>query len=193
MLRKLWTRFCLRGLHYSDRHEKLDSLYLLRDPWGMETEKEKFRFDETNRLIETHIGGVETLLEIGCGEGHQSQKLQQLSNTFYGLDVSERAVQRARERVDQGTFGVGDVFNCKMLQDVPRFDLVVACEVLYYMQDVSAAITRLSELGRWCFVTYYQGQFDKMDQYFISKPHVQTEIFQFEETSWKAVWWQNDK
>ena len=65
MLRGLWSRISLRGVHYSDRHGRLDSLYRIRDPWGMETEREEFRFKETNRLIKTHIGHVATLLEIG--------------------------------------------------------------------------------------------------------------------------------
>ena len=36
-----------------------------------------------------------------------------------------------------------------------RYDLVVACEVLYYMRDIPAAIDQMSRLGRACFVTFF--------------------------------------
>jgi hypothetical protein len=40
----------------------LKALYLVRDPWGMESPSETFRFSETNRLIGDQFGPVDRLL-----------------------------------------------------------------------------------------------------------------------------------
>jgi hypothetical protein len=50
----------------------LKALYLVRDPWGMESPSETFRFSETNRLIGDQFGPANRLLELGCSEGYQS-------------------------------------------------------------------------------------------------------------------------
>jgi len=57
------------------------------------------------------FGRVSSLLEIGCGEGHQSAQLQLVCDRLTGLDVSGRAVKRARGRCPGGEFLVGDVFS----------------------------------------------------------------------------------
>src|ERR1700690_629579 len=142
-LRNVWTRAMLRGIHYRDRHARFDQLYKLQDPWHMDTESEKFRFEEKNRLIRMKVRPIETLLEIGCGEGHQTAKLAELCKNIYAIDISGRAVERAKQRCAQASFGVGDVFSAPILKSMPRVDLVVACEVLYYMSDVPAVLARM--------------------------------------------------
>lgn len=153
---KLWRRYALRTIGANDNHAGLDKLYALPDPWRMNSAQEQSRFAQTNALIEQRCGRVGTLLEIGSGEGHQSEHLARLCDQLYGLDVSERAVDRAAQRLPQGRFGVGE------LQALPwpappagKYDLVVACEVLYYMSDIDAAVHRMSQLGRACLVTFF--------------------------------------
>ena len=68
-LRKQWARLVLHDIHFSDKYDRLDALYRIRDPWEMDTEPQRFRFRETNRLIDEHFGRVGSLLEVGCGEG----------------------------------------------------------------------------------------------------------------------------
>jgi trans-aconitate methyltransferase len=131
------------------------------------------------------------LLEVGCGEGHQSLKLLEICSHLYGIDVSRRAVERATQRCPTGSFGVGDVFNSELLNIVPRFDLVVACEVLYYMKDIPATIARLSSLGRWCLVTYYERPSEQLDPHLTAIADVQTTALRYKATVWKAYWWQN--
>ena len=184
----MWQRIALRNIHYSDRHRRLDALYRMPDPWEMETERERFRFQETNRLIYRNIGRPVRLLEVGCGEGHQSQELLKTCDRLVGIDVSRRAVQRSAERCPHATFRVGDVLSCNPLE---RFDLVVACEVLYYMQDVASAIERISDLGQWCLVTYFDVHADRLDPYLEGIPEVKSDRFHYGDTGWKAFWWRN--
>ncbi len=190
-LRKQWARVALHDVHFADKHERLDTLYRIRDPWEMETEPQRFRFRETNRLIEEHFGRVGSLLEVGCGEGHQSEHLTKVCDELVGVDVSVRAVNRARARIPQATFAAGDIFTSELFAE-RRFDLVVACEVLYYVKDVPTALERLGQLGRSCLVTYYARPAKTLDPYVLAIPDVESEPVRYEESIWTVAWWRTD-
>jgi 2-polyprenyl-3-methyl-5-hydroxy-6-metoxy-1,4-benzoquinol methylase len=190
-LKGLWTRMMLRRIHYRDRHQKLDLLYSISDPWGMDGARERFRFEQTNRLIQREFGHVADLLEVGCGEGHQSQYLAQICDRLYGCDVSARAVERARKRCPTSTFSVGTLSDIA-IGGAPRYDLVVACEVLYYMSDIQAAIRIMSHLGRSCFITYYQTHQERLDRIIVPLQLGSRSVISNGDDSWIAVWWRND-
>jgi SAM-dependent methyltransferase len=189
-LRGLWKQVMLRHVHYRNRHEQLDMLYRIEDPWDLDSARERFRFEETNRLIQREFGHVASLLEVGCGEGHQSRYLAQVCDRLHGYDVSARAVERARKRCPSSTFSVG------ALSDIPddgvrRFDLVVACEVLYYIKDVRAAIQAMSRLGASCLLTYYQTQQEHLDRTIIPLQLGGRSVISNGDDTWIAVWWRN--
>ena len=187
-LRQQWARLALHGVQFSDKYSRLDNLYRIQDPWGMEGEREQFRFRETDRLILEQFGHVGAILEIGCGEGHQSQELLKVCDDLVGVDVSARAVERAKTRCPGATFVAGDIFTSDFLQG-RRFDLVVACEVLYYIQDVAAALSRFQELGDAALVTYYDLHAQRLDPYVLAAPQVGTSKVTFESASWSVAWW----
>ena len=191
-LKKIWMRLILRGTRYSNGYKKLDAFYIINDPWHMDSPSEQYRFKETNRLILENFGAVRSLLEIGCGEGHQSLHLQQVCDRLTGLDVSDRAVGRARRRCPRDEFLVGDIFSLAVGAKAP-FELVVACEVLYYMSDVPAALGRIQALGRNCFLTYFAGEMETLDSQVLSLPGAVSKILQFEQSRWRAVWWRGDQ
>jgi hypothetical protein len=68
-------------------------------------------------------------------------------------------------------------------------DLVVACEVLYYMKNIPAALNRISQLGRACFATYHDGRSKLLDPHFSSISNRQKSTFRFGDSCWRAVWW----
>jgi SAM-dependent methyltransferase len=191
ILQNLWKRAILRGIHYRDRHERFDQLYRIEDPWHMNTEAEQFRFLETNRLIEANFGRVKTMLEVGCGEGHQSAKLSEICGTLYAIDISARAIERASRRCRKVQFSVGDIFSAPILKTLPEVDLVVACEVLYYMRDLESVIRRMEQLGRWCLVTYIMEQDTELGPALapISQAHDTT--LRYNDLTWRAVWWKS--
>jgi 2-polyprenyl-3-methyl-5-hydroxy-6-metoxy-1,4-benzoquinol methylase len=186
--RKLWRRITLRHVAFSDNYDGLNSLYLLPDPWGMETEKEIHRFNETNRLIQKNFGGIDRLLELGCAEGHQSERLQQVCNRLYGVDVSQRAIVRARKRCQGAIFDQGDIFSAQAIQGI-KFDLVVACEVLMYIKDVEATLERMSNIAKGGLVTYLTIFSEALDPFFERVSQNQKADIRFGGTHWKAVWW----
>jgi len=181
----------LRDVRYSNNYRKLDAVYRMGNPWGMTSSAEQFRFTETNRLILREFGRVQSLLEIGCGEGHQSLYLQDVCDSLTGLDVSARAVRRACRRCPQANFLVGDVFSQEVSALAP-FDLVVACEVLYYISDLAATLQRLRIISRSCLLTYFEGERETLDRYvgeFLPGTH--SEIIAFEQLRWHALWLHN--
>jgi SAM-dependent methyltransferase len=190
-LRDYWMRLALRGVHYANRARTLDTLYVVEDPWQMRSAKEQARFGWTNQLIADHLTPLDTILEIGCGEGHQSQYLTRLCRRLYAIDVSARAVRRARRRCPGGRFAIGDPFTFRLWDMPPAVDLVVACEMIYYVKDIPRFLARISQLGRACLVTYYEGQAPSLDPHFAALPRCERTQFRFEGTTWIAVWWHN--
>ncbi|HEU0215511.1 MAG TPA: SAM-dependent methyltransferase [Stellaceae bacterium] len=191
-LRRYWVRMALRRVHYADRADKLNRLYCVEDPWRMDSAREQARFAWTNELIATHLSPLDSVLEVGCAEGHQSQYLSRVCRQLYGVDVSRRAVRRAERRCPAGTFAVADPLGVWPVQMPVKVDLVTACEVLYYVTDIAPFLARLSELGRTCLVTYYQGQAPALDPQFAAMSHCRRDRFCFDGMEWHAVWWPTD-
>jgi SAM-dependent methyltransferase len=188
-LKKTWRRLVLRGARYAGNYRRLDASYVIRDPWSMRSAPEQFRFKETNRLLLETFGRVTSMLEIGCGEGHQSTYLRQVCARLTGLDVSGRAVTRARGRCPQAEFVVGDIFAPQVTLSAP-YDLVVACEVLYYMADVPAALGQIRSLGRNCLVTYLTAETETLDRHAArALPGARFALLQFGGYQWRTVFW----
>ena len=155
LTRKVWRRIALRNLTASDNHRQLNRLYAVPDPWHMESAREQFRFEITNEIVQSKVGRVGTVLELGCGEGHQSRHFAALCDQLYCLDVSPRAVERARKRVPGALIEVGTLPKVPWSPPGGRFNLVAACEVLMYMSDIPSAVRSMSELGDSCLVTFF--------------------------------------
>ena len=190
LMAKLWRRYALRELSASDNHVGLQRLYALPDPWDMRSEREQSRFKQTNALIEELVGRLGSILEIGCGEGHQSTHLALLCNRLDGIDVSERAVQRARMRAPLCRFGVGEVSALPWTLPVgERYDLVVACEVLYYMSDVDAALRAMSQQGRACLVTFFGPSARMVAPRLVGLPGMKRGWFYHEPYVWLWAFW----
>ena len=183
-------KFALRGTGNGDNHARLDVAYKVRDPWNMESPLEHARFQATGTLIANTFGHVGSLLEIGCGEGHQSEHLAKQCDRLYGLDVSATAVERARARVPAAQFAAADIHSHPWVDQ--RFDLVTAFEVIYYMKDVRAAIERMSVLGRTCMITCYAPTLARIAGELDRIPGAQRTWIFHGSTVWLVVWWRND-
>src|SRR6266404_6058674 len=49
------------------------------------------------------------ILELACGSGLLAEKLRGHTRRFHGLDLAHNAIARAKARVPEFTFAVGDV------------------------------------------------------------------------------------
>jgi SAM-dependent methyltransferase len=190
-LRNIWFRALLRGLHYSDRHQQFDTLYKLENPWSMDSLVDQARCQQTNELITREFGHVGRLFELGSGEGHQSCWLLRVCDNLYGREISTRAVIRARKRCPEATFTIGDLGTSLDEAEKDPFDLVVACEVLYYMSDPQAAVARLSSMGRACLVTYFHTQQERIEREVTFPAGANRSTIRHADVFWNAVWWRN--
>ncbi|MEZ4403797.1 MAG: class I SAM-dependent methyltransferase [Kofleriaceae bacterium] len=190
VVRRAWMKYALRKVRQNDAHDRLDLAYTMPDPWHMASAQEQARFVETNALIERALGDhFGTLLEIGCGEGHQTQYLAALAGEVTGLDVSANAIARARARLPDVEFAVGDVYAQPWADAVGKFDLVTACEVIYYMSDMPKFLRTIDRLGRACLVTYFAPAARKVEAHVQAMPGVETGGFRFHDVEWIAAWW----
>jgi 2-polyprenyl-3-methyl-5-hydroxy-6-metoxy-1,4-benzoquinol methylase len=191
-VKSLWIRWVFHGARYGVGRRAFEVLYAVSDPWRMTSAREKYRFEQTNRIIEEEIGRSRTLLEIGCGEGHQTAHLVKLADRVHAVDISKMAITRARAAVPRASFDVADLFTCPRLADGSKYDLAVACEILYYIEDVESALVKLNELGRHCLVTYFQRETAQLDPLLARVPGMQSRMIEHDGLGWKVVWWSSD-
>ena len=118
-------------LYFTEEH--FEKLYQKKpDPWNYENyefEKEKYQ-----KTLEAIPREVQTIWEIGCSEGIFTQLLLKKGKEVVGVDISETALSRARERLKD----YSDKIHLQKL-DITRedlngtFDLILASEILYYL------------------------------------------------------------
>lgn len=155
-LGELWRSIILRNTGFSGAYRKLRLLYSLEDPWEMASEREQHRFAATSAqlaMIEPKHGSV---VELGCGEGHQSLHLRALCERLHGVDLSSAAVARARARCPWAQFSVAKVEAVPDLLTGERVDLITACELLYYLREPERLLPKLQAVTRRIYVSNYR-------------------------------------
>lgn len=75
-------------------------------------------------------GKFKRALEVGCAEGHFSQRLVRRCEAVVCLDISEIALSRAKKAAPQAEFVRADI---RSYEPSGQFDLIVLGDVLYYL------------------------------------------------------------
>jgi cyclopropane fatty-acyl-phospholipid synthase-like methyltransferase len=190
--RRLWMKYALRGVGGADNHSRLDLAYSVEDPWNMASALEQARFEATNRIVAAAFGRPASILELGCGEGHQTEYLAKLSDEVYGVDVSPQAVDRARRRLPAAQFATADIFSQPWGETPQRFDLVTAFEVLYYLSDPAATIAQMRKLGRNGIVTFFAPAAGRIGPHLADIPGLQKDWIFHGGTAWLVGWWRDE-
>jgi len=117
------------------------------DPWGFETSPyERKKYERTLCVLQGRR--YQRALEVGCSIGVFTAMLAPLCDELRAVDVSERAVDAARERL--ACFPHVRVERRRLPEETPEgpFDLIVASEVLYYWPEevMLAALRRFEEV-----------------------------------------------
>jgi 2-polyprenyl-3-methyl-5-hydroxy-6-metoxy-1,4-benzoquinol methylase len=85
------------------------------------------------------------VLDLGCGEGVLLQQIPATASVDYtGIDLSQVAITEATKRIRDASlerFVCGDIEKFAAVNRSP-FDVIVFNEVLYYVADPSATVTR---------------------------------------------------
>jgi len=191
---RVFKRMMLHRSAFSGSYGKLRALYTLEDPWGMASEKEQYRFEETNRQLAGIAPKFPKVLELGCGEGHQTVFLARLADHISGLDVSEKAVLRAHKRYPGGVFKTGRMEDIGSLFPDERFSLVTACEVLYYARDPANTLSVLQGCADKIYVSNYNTTRAHDTRGLFSGPGWSSlPSIRYEDTVWECHLWQSDQ
>jgi SAM-dependent methyltransferase len=186
---RTWRRLMLRGATYGSAHGRLRLLYLLRDPWGMETPREGARFLRTLEILQRVRPRYDSILECGCGEGHQTAYLRRLTHRLTAVDISPVAIERARLRCPDVHFQVLAIEELNKTLYQKHFQMVVACEVLYYVRDPVSVITQLQSLGDYLFVTNFSERSGPMKDVFAAKGWCRLEDIVVNGVRWECHLW----
>ena len=103
------------------------------DPWKYTNPYEQTKYDFTFSLIPD---GINSALELACAEGHFTTQLSGKVQKLVAADISEVALERAKERCsDRTNISYKQIDLVK--DDISgSFDLIVCSEVLYYVGDI---------------------------------------------------------
>jgi len=190
--RLVWYRLVMGGAGQNDPFKQLNRMYMLKDPGRIDAPGEHPRHQETNRVLESVFGRVGTMLEVGSGEGVQSEYLSRLCDRLTGLETSPRAFKRAKKRVPTLDLLPGQLAQQTWAGEMGKFDVVVAAEVINHMGDVPAFLDNFSRLGRGCLVTFFAQNRSPLDPIVNAIPGVQTTMIRFGDKSEKqsvVAWW----
>lgn len=110
------------------------------DPWKFETSAyEAGKYDHT--IASLGPDRFERALEVGCANGVLTQRLSNICESIVAIDVSDTALQRARQRNLTSTHV--QFYNMPFPHQTPSgsFDLILLSEVVYYWSaaDIAAA------------------------------------------------------
>jgi protein-L-isoaspartate O-methyltransferase len=189
-LRKLWARLWLRRSRFGGRYGHLKALYAVEDPWDLGSEREQTRHRLMNDLIRGLAPDCERLLELGSGEGLQTQHLLEVCGEVVGVEISPQAVARARQRCPQATFLVGRAEDLPTILPGQRFDVVTAFEVLYYAREPRPILDGLKTIGSTILVTNYMDVAQHMAGLFEGPGWRRLDDLTVEDTTWRVDVWQ---
>jgi SAM-dependent methyltransferase len=108
---------------------------------------------------------IESVLDIGCGQGSLLQELcvEFSSIKPHGVDISKSAVELAIQRVPDGRFWVSDITQQPLSE---KYDLVVCSEVLEHIPDDITTIRNLRQMtGRYLLISAPQGRMRRFERY----------------------------
>jgi len=112
-----------------------ENIFAQPDPWNYLSAYETKKYHQTIEILGNEPVGA--AMEVACAEGIFTRMIRPHVNSLLAVDISTRALERARQRcadLDDIRF---DTFN--LITDTPpkSLDLIICSEVLYYLEDAS--------------------------------------------------------
>ena len=108
--------------------------------WNWSSPAGKRRWARRCRLFEAFLGNHKKIvLEVGCGTGLFTKALAGTDNAIVAIDISERLILKAKQRVVSGhvNFLVGNAYETGFKSE--SFDFIVGCSSLHHL-DVPVAL-----------------------------------------------------
>ncbi|MBI5711345.1 MAG: class I SAM-dependent methyltransferase [Candidatus Eisenbacteria bacterium] len=110
-------------------------------------------FDRGMRELLEQAGPVASVLEVGCGEGHVTEKLARFfpHAQVTGTDSSPEIVEVAKRSHPDLRFEQRSVYD--LTRSGEHWDLVVACEVFEHLDDPRGALREIAAVAGAMLVT----------------------------------------
>ncbi|WP_020531134.1 class I SAM-dependent methyltransferase [Flexithrix dorotheae] len=104
------------------------------------------RLDFIAKSIELHTSGESKVLDVGCGNGLISMQLGQLGYNVKGIDISEKAISKAKAKntLPNVSFEVADAEELSIQNQ--KYDVVICSEVLEHLHEPGNMLETLREL-----------------------------------------------
>lgn len=166
----------------------MDWLYLMPDPWDLAGGAERERFQVLNQIIKNAHFPTGNVLELGCGEGENTAFLSQLCQNLDALDISGRAINRAKSKNIKANFFQANLIDF-LKSNSRQYDLIIACEVLYYLKDIKQVLELMNQQGKNIIVTFFDGEASQMAAHFTKIKNINYQVIQGKENKWHAYWW----
>ena len=104
-----------------------------------------------DRILAALFAGVRlqprmTCVDLGCGTGAFTRRLQKLGLELTGVDISPRSIDRAKALGGGPEYVVGDVCDCSLLS--ATYDFVTMSGVLHHLTTASTRVKSLREAFR---------------------------------------------
>jgi len=122
--------------------EHFNSIAYRYDYWK---EKNSYYYDNVKKLYQSLILLGSKVCEIGCGTGEILASLD--INLGYGIDISEKMVEKAKAKFSERInlkFEVKDIFEIKSLD----YEYIVLADVLEHIDNPDLFFKRLSQIIR---------------------------------------------
>ena len=105
------------------------------------------------------FGKLDAIYELGCGEGHFTSYLTNISDRVIGCDVSARALERARAHAPGAEFCRVDL-NEGLPSRLPSGGnrLILAAEMLYYLKDPGRLLEEMISTDAHIMVTLFRDE-----------------------------------
>ena len=136
------------------RHEIRQSLFDRKfrqsnDPWNYSSNHYESERIEAITAVASQNRSIQSVLEVGCAQGSLLARLMHElpGASGWGIDVSPRAVAEARRQCGPGVhFSIGDATSW---EPPHAFDLIVMCDVLYYIGSETRRHQLFQQLLPW--------------------------------------------
>lgn len=118
-----------------------NAFYASPDPWRIADST--FRDRVMLKRMRKYVSG-KSVLELGCGEGHLTQTAYHSAQAVTGVDISDKAIARARAlSLSNANFKVADFLELSF----EGYDVITAIECVYYLspqeqEEFFAKVTR---------------------------------------------------
>ena len=151
--------------------------------------REVSRYVQTNIAILQAVGAVDTILEVGSCEGDHTIHLAQIAAHVIGIEYSARAATQAQAKVPNATIIIGKAEDLLELVGDRRFDLALACEILYLLKDPASVIADLKRLVPRIIVTNYARRAQRVEPLLTGPGWQRLDDIAAEGLAWRCYLW----